>query len=32
MEYKDVTSPSIYVSFDVVDGKKVLTQKTKLII
>ena len=32
IEYKDVTSPSIYVSFDVVDGKKVLTQKTKLII
>ena len=32
IEYYDVTSPSIYVSFDVVDGKGILDQGDKLVI
>lgn len=32
IEYKDVKSPSIYVAFDVVDGKGILNSDTALII
>ncbi|MFA7110138.1 MAG: isoleucine--tRNA ligase, partial [Bacilli bacterium] len=32
IEYYDVTSPSIYVSFDVVDGKGILDRGDKLVI
>lgn len=32
IEYKDVKSPSIYVAFDVVDGKGKLDQETSLVI
>ncbi|NLB39954.1 MAG: class I tRNA ligase family protein, partial [Erysipelotrichaceae bacterium] len=32
IEYYDVTSPSIYVSFDVIDGKGILNRGDKLVI
>jgi isoleucyl-tRNA synthetase len=32
VEYRDIKSPSIYVSFNVVDGKNILEKDDKLVI